>query len=44
MRLEPEFALFIAAGLLTLVVASVVGMLLRHAFREERTRKREEGR
>jgi hypothetical protein len=39
--MEPEFALFIAAGVLTVIVAVVVGLLLRHAFREER--KRQEG-
>jgi hypothetical protein len=41
MTMEPEFALFIAAGVLTVIVTVVVGLLLRHAFREER--KREEG-
>ncbi|MFZ4721998.1 MAG: hypothetical protein ACOYMI_02470 [Phycisphaerales bacterium] len=41
MKMEPEFVLFIAAGVLTVIVAVVVGLLLRHAFREER--KREEG-
>ena len=41
MSMEPEFALFIAAGVLTVIVAVVVGLLLRHAFREER--KRQEG-
>jgi hypothetical protein len=41
MRMEPEFVLFIAAGVLTVIVAVVVGLLLRHAFREER--KRQEG-
>jgi len=41
MKMEPEFVLFIAAGVLTLIVAVVVGLLLRHAFREER--KRQEG-
>jgi hypothetical protein len=39
--MEPEFALFIAAGVLTVIVAVVVGLLLRQAFREER--KRQEG-
>jgi hypothetical protein len=39
--MEPEFVLFIAAGVLTVIVAVVVGLLLRHAFREER--KRQEG-
>ncbi|MFM7809548.1 MAG: hypothetical protein ACKPEA_16720 [Planctomycetota bacterium] len=41
MKMEPEFVLFIAAGVLTVIVAVVVGLLLRHAFREER--KRQEG-
>ena len=41
MSMEPEFVLFIAAGVLTVIVAVVVGLLLRHAFREER--KRQEG-
>jgi hypothetical protein len=41
MTMEPEFVLFIAAGVLTVIVAVVVGLLLRHAFREER--KRQEG-
>jgi len=40
-KIEPEFALFVAAGVLTVIVAVVVGLLLRHAFREER--KRQEG-
>jgi hypothetical protein len=39
MRMEPEFVLFIAAGVLTVIVAVVVGLLLRHAFREERRRQ-----
>jgi putative flippase GtrA len=42
MSLEPEFALFVAAGVLTVIVAVVVGVLLRHAFREERQRQEEE--
>jgi hypothetical protein len=42
MRIEPEFALFIAAGVLTAIVAVVVGLLLRHAFREERQRRERE--
>jgi hypothetical protein len=37
--MEPEFVLFIAAGVLTVIVAVVVGLLLRHAFREERRRQ-----
>lgn len=41
MTMEPEFVLFIAAGVLTVIVAVAVGLLLRHAFREER--KRQEG-
>ena len=44
MRIEPEFALFVAAGLLTVVVAVVVGLLVRHAYREERERQRKEKR
>ena len=39
MSMEPEFVLFIAAGVLTVIVAVVVGLLLRHAFREERRRQ-----
>lgn len=42
MKIEPEFALFVAAGLLTVVVAVVVGLLVRHAYREERARERGE--
>jgi hypothetical protein len=42
MSIEPEFALFVAAGVLTVIVAVVVGLLLRHAFREERERQRGE--
>jgi hypothetical protein len=42
-KIEPEFALFVAAGLLTVVVAVVVGLLVRHAYREERERARKEG-
>ena len=41
MTMEPEFVLFIAAGVLTVIVTVAVGLLLRHAFREER--KRQEG-
>jgi len=43
MKMEPEFVLFVAAGVLTVIVAVVVGLLLRHAFREERQREREAG-
>jgi len=43
-KIEPEFALFVAAGVLTLIVTVVVGLLVRHAYREERDRARKEGR
>ncbi len=44
MKIEPEFALFVAAGVLTVIVVVAVGLLLRYAFREERRRKEGEGR
>jgi hypothetical protein len=34
--LEPEFILFAAAAVLTLLVVAAVAVLLRKAFREER--------
>jgi hypothetical protein len=40
MSVEPEFLLFVAAALLTLVVAVLAGLLIRHAWREEREERR----
>ncbi len=35
---EPEMILFVAAAVLTVIVAVVVGLLIRRALREERKR------
>jgi heme exporter protein D len=42
MRIEPEFALFVGAGVLTVLVVVAVGVLVRHAFREERAQRERE--
>ncbi len=42
MKLEPEFVLFVAAGVLTMAVVVVVWLLLRHAFREDRAQRERE--
>ena len=42
MRIEPEFALFVGAGLLTVAVVVVVALLVRHAFREDRAQRERE--
>ena len=39
---EPEMILFVAAAVLTVVVALVVGLLIRRALREERKRAQAE--
>lgn len=39
---EPEMILFVAAAVLTVIVAVVVGMLIRRALREERKRAQAE--
>jgi hypothetical protein len=40
--IEPEFALFILGGVMTLVVLGFVGFLIRSIIREERKAKRNE--
>jgi len=39
---EPEMILFVAAAVLTVIVAVVVGLLIRRALREERKRAQAE--
>lgn len=39
---EPEMILFVAAAVLTVIVAVVVGLLIRSALREERKRAQAE--
>jgi uncharacterized membrane-anchored protein YhcB (DUF1043 family) len=39
---EPEMILFVAAAMLTVIVAVVVGLLIRRALREERKRAQAE--
>jgi len=39
---EPEMILFVAAAVLTVIVAGVVGLLIRRALREERKRAQAE--
>ena len=42
MPMEPELMLFVAAAVLTVIVAVVVGLLIRRALREERAREQRE--
>ena len=42
LTVEPEMILFVAAAVLTVIVAVVVGLLIRRALREERKRAQAE--
>lgn len=42
LTVEPEMILFVAAAVLTVIVAVVVGLLIRRALREDRKRAQAE--